>query len=271
MPTEPTIERSVSAQLQATVTGAPEVLVSIAVASNYERSGEVLSVTLNGNACEVTEISAPHGGRLHLLRGLPDGQLVVDYQVTITGTSEQQTADDLEQFHYLRPSRYCESDRIGPLAQAEFDGLRGFALVNAVRQWVNTKTRYVLGSSRPTDSAVVTLLEGQGVCRDFAHLTAALLRANDMPARVVSVYAPGLVPMDFHSVVEACVDGLWYLIDATGLAPRASMVRIATGVDSSETAFLTTVRGNLTLSWIGVGASGSPQTLVDDGGLTFLW
>ena len=39
------------------------------------------------------------------------------------------------------------------------------------------------------------------------------------PARVVSVYAPGLYPMDFHAVAEALVDGQWRVVDATLLAP----------------------------------------------------
>ena len=38
-----------------------------------------------------------------------------------------------------------------------------------------------------------TLLAGNGVCRDYAHLVVALLRAVNVPARLVAVYAPGLV------------------------------------------------------------------------------
>ena len=63
------------------------------------------------------------------------------------------------------------------------------------------------GSSLPTDGAVQTLLARKGVCRDYAHLVIALLRALDVPARLVSVYAPGLSPMDFHAVAEANLDG----------------------------------------------------------------
>ena len=42
------------------------------------------------------------------------------------------------------------------------------------------------------DGAVDTLLAVAGVCRDFAQLVVALLRAVNVPARVVSAYAPGL-------------------------------------------------------------------------------
>ncbi len=33
--------------------------------------------------------------------------------------------------------------------------------------------------------------------------------------------------MDFHAVAEALVDGAWRVVDATLLAPRASLIRIA--------------------------------------------
>ena len=76
-----------------------------------------------------------------------------------------------------------------------------------------------------------------------------------MSARLVSVYAPGLAPIDFHAVCEALVDGRWLVVDATGLAPRASMVRIATGRDAADTAFLTTLSGSADLVGIEVGAT----------------
>ena len=85
--------------------------------------------------------------------------------------------------------------------------------------WVHRRLVYTSGASRPVDTAVDTLLAGQGVCRDYAHLTITLLRALEIPARLVAVYAPGLSPMDFHAVVEADVDGVWCVVDATRLAP----------------------------------------------------
>ena len=102
---------------------------------------------------------------------------------------------------------------------------------------------YTSGASRPVDTAIDTLLAGQGVCRDYAHLTITLLRALEVPARLVAVYAPGLSPMDFHAVVEADVDGTWCVVDSTRLAPTSSLVRICSGRDAADTAFLTTLGG----------------------------
>nr|BFF15587.1 hypothetical protein GCM10025699_68900 [Microbacterium flavescens] len=54
--------------------------------------------------------------------------------------------------------------------------------------------------------------------------------------------------MDFHAVAEAWVDGEWHVVDATALAPRQSLVRIATGRDASDTAFLSSLGGAVTVA-----------------------
>ena len=162
---------------------------------------------------------------------------------------------EADQLIYLRPSRYAESDR---LERGRPGRVRrhqpGPDLLAAVSSWVGTRLSYVPGSSGPTDGAVDTLLARQGVCRDYAHLVIALLRALDVPARLAAVYAPGLQPMDFHAVAEALVDGRWRVVDATLLAPRSGLVRIATGRDAADTAFLSTYGGAAQLAGLGVTA-----------------
>jgi transglutaminase-like putative cysteine protease len=54
--------------------------------------------------------------------------------------------------------------------------------------------------------------------------------------------------MDFHAVAEAFVEGQWRVVDATCLAPRQTMVRISTGRDAADTAFLDNHRGTITLN-----------------------
>ena len=144
----------------------------------------------------------------------------------------------------VRPSRYCPSDQLEGFATTEFDrSLPRAELVAAVAGWVNRRLVYTSGASRPVDTAVDTLLAGQGVCRDYAQLTVTLLRALEIPARLVAVYAPGLSPMDFHAVVEADIDGTWCVVDATRLAPTSSLVRICSGRDAADTAFLSLFGG----------------------------
>ena len=61
--------------------------------------------------------------------------------------------------------------------------------------------------------------------------------------------------MDFHAVAEVFLEGRWNVVDATYLAPRQSLVRIATGRDAADTAFLTTIEGDVELLEVDVRAS----------------
>ncbi|TKV29824.1 transglutaminase family protein [Arthrobacter sp. NamB2] len=251
------MQRTVSADLSATTVAGTAVVLSIAVAGPgaYRSVEEDLSVLVDGEPAQVRERQDGDGTRLHLLTTARASTLRVHYRATVTGVAAPASGDDLDLVRYVRPSRYCESDKILPTAYAQFPHLQGLDLVHGVRDWVSRELSYVPGSSRFTDGAADTLLARRGVCRDYAHLVIALLRARDVPARLASVYAPGLNPMDFHAVVEVWVDGAWHLVDATGLAPRACMLRIGTGRDAADTAFLSTVGGSLQLSSLVVTAT----------------
>jgi transglutaminase-like putative cysteine protease len=235
------MHREMSAHLVLDVTSPATLAFELAVSTLYGAT-ETLTVSSDGTIVEPREIVDHHGTRLHVLEARP-GRLLLDYAATVDGRTPGEPAAEADLLRYLRPSRYCESDSLGPTAHAEFAGLHGYDLLSAVSSWVGSRLSYVPGSSLPTDGAVRTLLARQGVCRDYAHLVVALLRALDVPARLVSVYAPGLQPMDFHAVAEAYLDGQWYVVDATTLAPRSTLVRIATGRDASDTAFLNVHHG----------------------------
>lgn len=256
--------RSVSARIEAQVLDEATMVLSIAAAGHYDRVEEELTATLDGRSLAIDVIVGSHESRLHCVRNVSPGRLRVDHRAVVTGSAPPLPASDFDWIRYMRPSRYCESDRLGPFARSEFAGLEGAGLIAAVSSWVGANISYVPGSSRPIDGAVATLLAREGVCRDFAHLTAALLRANDIAARIVAVYAPGLSPMDFHAVTEACVDGVWYVVDPTSLAPRGSLVRIATGADAADIAFMTMVGGAIELADIEVSAIVDPVLPNDD-------
>ncbi|WP_427171299.1 transglutaminase-like domain-containing protein [Arthrobacter sp. 92] len=250
------MERSVAARLVFKTVAETKVALAVSVARNpgYTSLEESLSVTSGGEQVPVTELHDHHGGRFHYMEFAEPAEVTVDYAATVTGVATPEVPNLMELIRYVRPSRYAESDRLLPTAYAEFGGIHGEELLHAVRNWVSSELRYVSGSSRGTDGAVETLLNRRGVCRDFAHLAISLLRSKDIPARLVAVYAPGLAPMDFHAVAEAHLNGGWYVIDPTGLAPRESMLRITAGRDSSDTAFLSTVGGNLSLKELKVTA-----------------
>ena len=104
---------------------------------------------------------------------------------------------------------------------------------------MRTRVAYIPGASDALTAADETLLRRQGVCRDMAHLAVSLLRALEIPARVVACYAPLLDPPDFHALVEAHDGEGWRLMDATGLAPVETIVRVACGRDAADVAWAT--------------------------------
>jgi transglutaminase-like putative cysteine protease len=263
------VKRHVFCHLELSVSGPAELVFSLALARGIPLYTEALTVSWNGEFLQPDELLDDHGTRLHRL-SVDAGTVLLDYAAETDGLAEPDSADDVDRLHYLRQSRYCESDSLAPTAAAEFAGLEGTALLTAVVQWVHDRISYVGGASVGTDSALDTLLARRGVCRDFAHLCIALLRALGVPARLAAVYAPGLSPMEFHAVCEALVDGTWWVVDATGHAPRQSLLRIATGRDAADTAFLTSFGAPVELVALEVTATAEEFELDDQATLTQL-
>lgn len=245
------MQRGATVQLDLEASNPATLILSVGVAD--VTASDNLTITHAGRQVDPRVVLDQHGARLHVAE-VGAGPVQVLYSVTKFGAMPILEDEPVDQFRYLRPSRYCESDTLGPIARVEFQGLVGRDLLAGVSSWVGQSLAYVPGSSQPTDGAVATLLSRRGVCRDYAHLVIAFLRALDVPARLVSVYAPGLNPMDFHAVAEAYVDGAWYVVDATTLAPRTTLMRIATGRDASDTAFLSTRGGAVSLTNLEVSA-----------------
>jgi transglutaminase-like putative cysteine protease len=245
--------RTVGSHLVLNALAPAQLVLSVAIVDTTSAT-ETLVVKQGENELAVREVLDQHGTRLHLVDVLA-GPIDVTYNAQVRGTSLPAQSSQMDNIRYLRQSRYCESDMLAPTARSYFKGLAGGELVSAVVAWVKSEVRYVRGSSNSTDGALRTLVSRKGVCRDFAHLSIGLLRALDMPARFVSTYAPGLSPMDFHAVGEAFVGGEWHVIDATGLAPRQSLVRIATGRDAADVAFLTVIGGQVNFTSLEVTAT----------------
>lgn len=263
------VERIVSCHLEALATGPAELVFAIAVARGVPLARESLSVTVEGRPVTPEELFDHHGTRLHLVQ-VEGGAVVLDYFAVAQGLAAPAAVTILDRLRYRRQSRYCESDSLAPTAAAEFGGLSGTELLTTAVDWVNQRLTYVGGSSTGTDSALNTLLARRGVCRDFAHLAIALLRALGVPARLAAVYAPGLSPMEFHAVCEALVDDTWWVVDATHQAPRQSLLRVATGRDAADTAFLTSFGASVELTGLEVSAVAEEFELDDQATLTQL-
>ncbi|MDO9475762.1 MAG: transglutaminase family protein [Pseudohongiella sp.] len=197
------------------------------------------------------------------------GSLEVSYQGTVdinhfqedpAVLREMPVADlPLDALSYVYPSRYCQSDKLRALANYEFGHMSpGYDRVLAIQRWVNNRTRFLTGSSGGATSALDTLVDHAGVCRDFAHLMIAICRALNMPARFVSGIDygadPSLGPTDFHAYVEVMLSGRWYLFDPSGVAPPMGLIRLGTGRDAADIPFVT-VFGNV--------FSEAPRVIID--------
>jgi transglutaminase-like putative cysteine protease len=211
------------------------------------------SVTLTPDVPFTVEREPAAGNRLLRTRGEP-GEFRVRYEGRVEVAHYLRDPDAIVSgpistlpaavLRYLWPSRYCQTDHVQAMAWREFGHLQpGFAQAQAVTEWVRSRIRFQVGTSGVSTSALETYNQGAGVCRDFAHLTIALLRALNYPTRFVTGVDYGadqsLGPPDFHSYAEAYIDDRWWLFDATGISPLTGLIRIGTGRDAADVAFAT--------------------------------
>lgn len=182
------------------------------------------------------------------------GSLVLRYAATVTIDHHMAEPDSLQEvpvgclplevMPYVYPSRYCESDRLLKLAFNEFGGLwPGYSRVLAIQHWVQKRVTFASNTSTSTTSALDTVLDQVGVCRDFAHLMIAICRALNIPARIATGTDYGaseaLGPPDFHAYVEVYLGDRWYLFDPSGTGIPMGFVRIGTGRDAADVAYAT--------------------------------
>lgn len=237
----------IDATLDYTFPKAADVLLALEVAQMPDQRLVTDRVTAS-TATPLTPIAGEQGvGRRLWTAG--EGRFVVRYEATVDVERPQPdlsgvAALPLRQLparviHYLWPSHYCEPEQLKGFAAEQFGGLEGGARVLAMSEWTRANLSYVPGCSNASTTANDTFQQRQGICRDFAHVMISFARAMDMPARMVSAYAWQLDPPDFHAVVEVYLDGGWYLVDPTGLAPTDGLARIAVGRDATDISFMT--------------------------------
>lgn len=230
----------------------PEPTETIAAFIAAHAPGQIVEserLTLS-NGIRLAE-SLDHVTGARLLRGSLNGSVTMEYSAVVRISPRLELPPNLQVapwsqlpvavLPYLLPSRYCPVDQFLRFSAREFGHLQpGGARALAILDWLHANVDYVHGVSNGTTSAASTFIDRAGVCRDFTHLGLTLCRASGIPARAVSAYALALDPPDFHAVFEVFLDGGWWLVDPTRLAPIAGMVRIAHGRDAADIAFLTT-------------------------------
>lgn len=141
---------------------------------------------------------------------------------------------------FLLPSRYCQSDLLGNLANEIVLNIESaYNQVDAIRNWIHRHIEYRYDTSNMSTSAMETVDIRMGVCRDFVHLGMALCRSLTIPSRMVVGYLYQLDPMDLHAWFEAFVGGRWYTFDPTQASPCGNRIAIAYGRDAADVALAT--------------------------------
>lgn len=153
-------------------------------------------------------------------------------------------ADTLQ---YLSGSRYCETDKLSQLAWDVFGAASADTqLVEDICTFVHENVEFDYGRARHTRTALETLQEGTGVCRDFAHLAITLCRSLNIPARYVNGYLGDIGvpfnpdPMDFNAWFEVYIGGRWTTFDARHNQRRIGRLPIAYGRDAADVPMLHT-------------------------------
>lgn len=236
-----------------------DLILNLHAARTRNQSVVVENLQINPALPADYQVESTLGNRYTRLQAFP-GALSVRYEAMVDIDHHLASPETLGELPIVRlpmhvlpfiyPSRYCQSDRLRKLATREFGHLRqGYQRAQTIRDWVLSRTTFTAMSSNSSTSALETIIEQIGVCRDFAHLMIALCRAVNLPARFVSGIDygadPALGPRDFHAYVEVYLEGRWYIFDPSGTAIPMGLVRIGTGRDAADVSFAT-VFGTLT-------------------------
>jgi transglutaminase-like putative cysteine protease len=148
----------------------------------------------------------------------------------------------VETLRFLLPSRYCEVDgELLAFAWQTFGQVpRGWALVQAICDYVHQHILFDYQHARSTRTALEGWRERTGVCRDFTHLAITLCRCMNVPARYVTGYLgdigvpPVPYPMDFSAWFEVWLGDRWWAFDARHNRPRIGRIPIARGRDAAD-------------------------------------
>ena len=147
-----------------------------------------------------------------------------------------------EVFQFLLASRYCEVDsELMPFAWDRFGSTpEGWARVQAICDYTHRHIRFDYQQARANRTALQAWREGVGVCRDYAHLSVALCRCLNIPARYVTGYLgdmgtpPPYPAGDFAAWMEVYLGGAWHSFDARNNTPRIGRVLMARGRDAAD-------------------------------------
>ncbi|MDQ1899054.1 transglutaminase family protein [Paracoccus sp. WLY502] len=148
---------------------------------------------------------------------------------------------------YLTASRYVEVDLVSDEAWTLFGHVApGWNRVQHIVDHVNGSMVFDYKLASQFRTAASARNDGVAVCRDFAHLTLAYLRALNIPARYVNGYVGDIgvpaaaAPMDFAAWIEVFLGGKWWTFDPRNNQRRIGRVVVARGMDAADVPLINT-------------------------------
>ncbi len=258
------------------IESASPVPMIAALLTHTERQGRLIGEDRVRSEPEVAQrlYLDPYGNRMTRFVA-PGGKVRLwsDAVVEISGAPEphapdapQHKVEDLpdEVLQFLVASRYCDSDALSEFAWKRFgDTEEGWARVQAICDYVHAQTTFDYKFGRPDKTATDVKREKTGVCRDFAHLSVALCRAMNIPARYASGYLGDIQwedtgPGDFSAWFEVFLGGRWWTMDARFNTPRIGRILMVRGCDAADVALITSF-GAYELTYFRVWTDEIPQ------------
>lgn len=182
----------------------------------------------------------------------PAGTFTLYSDITVTDPGLRPQADwnatewpiealPTEVLGYLTASRYVEVDLVSDEAWQLFGHIApGWNRVQYIVDHVHNRLSFSYGLASQFRTAATARNDGVAVCRDFAHLTLAYLRAMNIPARYVNGYVGDIgvpqvpAPMDFAAWIEVFIGGKWWTFDPRNNDNRMGRVVIARGMDAAD-------------------------------------
>lgn len=139
---------------------------------------------------------------------------------------------------FLCATRYCETDRLSPLACDMFGHIPpGWEQVEAICAFVRSRLRHDPSLARPSRTAREAMEERTGVARDFAHLAIALCRGVGVPARYCAGYfdeQESHEAGEFDAWFEVFLGHRWHAFDARGEGSMIGRILVAIGRDALD-------------------------------------
>ena len=188
----------------------------------------------------------------------PAGAFTIYSDITVNDPGTRDEADlnaaewpvealPTEVLGFLTASRYVETDLVSDEAWQLFGNIApGWNRVQYIVDHVNGSLVFDYKLASQFRTAASARNDGVAVCRDFAHLALAYLRALNIPARYVNGYVgdigvpPAASAMDFAAWIEVFLGGKWWTFDPRNNERRIGRVVVARGLDAADVPLINT-------------------------------